>query len=186
MGPKAELALLAVALAPIARSLISLRCGSRLNRRYTLAGAVLLGMILLGHVRWNYFPFVVWNMYGRSIASPVPVLDVYGIHRSGRERHLVPSRILPSMAADRFSLMLRRHGSRGPAGSLWTRDLSDEPTIATLLSTLAGLYNRRHSDDPITAVYIAVSIVPARGVNAGDMYLLGRSARLSLTTRADR
>jgi hypothetical protein len=158
------------------RELVNIVAG--LEKGYKLFVGALFFLVLVGHLAAvNTFPFVSWSMYGLPTEGDPFVYEYAGVLRSGKTVPLVPSRLLPSIAADRLSSKLYRQIGAQNAATDSTQKAALFKQHQETLTALAGLYSRKFPDDPMEVVIASratISLRPSPGASESETKVLWR------------
>jgi energy-coupling factor transporter transmembrane protein EcfT len=121
-----------------------------------------------------FFPFVAWEMFSSVTHAPIAAVQLRGTLRDGSEIDFHPALDLTVVGESRIDLKIRDQVL------VLERLKGFQPTALesehrTTIRTLAMMYNRRHSANPITAVAVykahAVPPKPGHRLNPALKYL---------------
>lgn len=163
---------------PLTRRKELIQVFSELTKWYKMFVGSLFFLVVVGHLAGvNTFPFVAWSMYGEPTKGDPFVYEYTGVLRSGTREPLVPSRLLPSISADRITSKLYRQIGSLDVATDSTQKANLLAQHKETLAALAKLYSKKNPDDPMDVVIVSrttLYLYPKNGVHQSEPEILWR------------
>jgi hypothetical protein len=156
-----EITLIGAALLPLALSRDAWAFARRVPAAALFCTLLFFALLLAGHLAAapsRTFPFVTWWMYGLPKRDVIEFERYVGVTALGREEHLIPGALFPSLGRGTFRLANPlRDAVRSAAAHPDNRARAE-----ALLVALAQARNRTNPRDPVRLVRVVHCALPVR------------------------